>query len=172
MIRHYVFLIICRASSVRSTHFNTYRRAHFIFSISCNLFTYTSSSCDTRLNKKPVKIELSISFNLSTKKVVGAVRSPTVQTSIQLKTRRKTPATLKMFPRKLDHKDEIHGAGPNSEYVSHYEISDCGYGKDNVKILHLERIGGVHNIKEMEVSTHLKLYSKKDYLNGKHWLFV
>lgn len=48
-----------------------------------------------------------------------------------------------------------------------YTISDHGYGKDAVKVLHVERNGPVHTIKEFEVGTHLKLYSTKDYLQGK-----
>jgi len=47
-----------------------------------------------------------------------------------------------------------------------FTISDHGYGKDAVKILHVQRDGPVHTINEFEVGTHLKLYSKKDYLHG------
>ncbi|KAH8413290.1 hypothetical protein KR009_009754 [Drosophila setifemur] len=47
-----------------------------------------------------------------------------------------------------------------------YEITDHGYGKDAVKVLHVSRKGPVHNIQEFEVGTHLKLYSKKDYYQG------
>lgn len=73
--------------------------------------------------------------------------------------------TKKMFPRKLhDVKTLPENDG---EFVSEYQITDSGYGKDNVKLLHIERNGTVHNIKEFEVNTHLTLYSKKDYLNGK-----
>lgn len=71
-----------------------------------------------------------------------------------------------MFPRKLDSSKALADDG---EFVSEYQITDSGYGKDNVKLLHIERNGSVHNIKEFEVNTHLKLYSKKDYLNGKLW---
>jgi urate oxidase len=69
-----------------------------------------------------------------------------------------------MFPRKLDNLNTL--CNNDNEFVSEYEISDSGYGKDNVKLLHVERNGAVHSIKEFEVNTHLKLYSKKDYLNG------
>lgn len=69
-----------------------------------------------------------------------------------------------MFPRKLDNLKKF--PENDGEFVSEYQISDSGYGKDNVKLLHIERNGTVHNIKEFEVNTHLKLYSKKDYLNG------
>ncbi|XP_017069597.1 uricase [Drosophila eugracilis] len=47
-----------------------------------------------------------------------------------------------------------------------YEITDHGYGKDAVKVLHVSRKGPVHTIQEFEVGTHLKLYSKKDYYQG------
>ncbi|KAH8283048.1 hypothetical protein KR054_011896 [Drosophila jambulina] len=47
-----------------------------------------------------------------------------------------------------------------------YEITDHGYGKDAVKVLHVSRQGPVHTIQEFEVGTHLKLYSKKDYYQG------
>lgn len=70
----------------------------------------------------------------------------------------------KMFPRKLDNSMKF--PVNDGEFVSEYQITDSGYGKDNVKLLHIERNGTVHNIKEFEVNTHLKLYSKKDYLNG------
>lgn len=71
-----------------------------------------------------------------------------------------------MFPRKLVNANESALTDKNSigrEYV----ISDSGYGKDHVKILHVRREGTVHHIKEFEVNTHLKLFSKKDYLEGK-----
>lgn len=70
----------------------------------------------------------------------------------------------KMFPRKLDSLKKL--PQNDGEFVSEYQITDSGYGKDNVKLLHIQRNGTVHNIKEFEVNTHLKLYSKKDYLNG------
>ncbi|ALC44530.1 Uro [Drosophila busckii] len=47
-----------------------------------------------------------------------------------------------------------------------YEITNHGYGKDAVKILHVNRQGPVHTIQEFEVCTQLKLYSKKDYYQG------
>lgn len=47
-----------------------------------------------------------------------------------------------------------------------YTISDYGYGKDCVKVLHVKRNGPVHSIREFEVGTHLKLYSQKDYFKG------
>ncbi|XP_058453819.1 uricase [Malaya genurostris] len=47
-----------------------------------------------------------------------------------------------------------------------YVISNYGYGKDSVKVLHVVRNGLVHSIKEFEVGTKLKLASQKDYLQG------
>lgn len=74
-----------------------------------------------------------------------------------------------MFPRKLNDAPNQHDSVRHAaaeEYESNYEISDSGYGKDSVKLLHLQRHGQLHHIKEFEVNTHLKLYSKKDYLHG------
>lgn len=75
-----------------------------------------------------------------------------------------------MFPRKLTSAPVEHSSLKTSAGDVHheFEISDTGYGKDHVKILHVRREGNVHYIKEFEVNTHLKLYSKKDYLNGKY----
>lgn len=72
-----------------------------------------------------------------------------------------------MFPRKLTSAAEtsLKTMGQTSY---EYEISDSGYGKDHVKILHVRRDGTVHHIKEFEVNTHLKLYSKKDYMYGEY----
>lgn len=71
-----------------------------------------------------------------------------------------------MFPRRLDE-PVAHQNGPLlDDYEANYEISDSGYGKDSVKLLHVQRHGKVHHIKEFEVNSHLKLYTKKDYLQG------
>lgn len=72
-----------------------------------------------------------------------------------------------MFPRKLTSAAETSLKTSHGKSGYEFEISDSGYGKDHVKILHVRRDGPVHHIKEFEVNTHLKLYSKKDYLNGK-----
>lgn len=74
-----------------------------------------------------------------------------------------------MFPRKLTSAVQSQSLkkAAEAEYKHEFEISDTGYGKDHVKILHIRREGNCHYIKEFEVNTHLKLYSKKDYLNGK-----
>lgn len=71
-----------------------------------------------------------------------------------------------MFPRKLTSAAEL-SLKTMGQTSYEYEISDSGYGKDHVKILHVRRDGAVHHIKEFEVNTHLKLYSKKDYMHGK-----
>lgn len=71
-----------------------------------------------------------------------------------------------MFPRKLTSAAEL-SLKTMGQTSYEYEISDSGYGKDHVKILHVRREGAVHHIKEFEVNTHLKLYSKKDYMHGK-----
>lgn len=71
-----------------------------------------------------------------------------------------------MFARPLQRPSD-KGASHKEEGASHqYTISDYGYGKDSVKVLHVKRDGPVHSIKELEVGTHLKLYSKKDYFHG------
>lgn len=69
-----------------------------------------------------------------------------------------------MFPRRLD--EPVPKKGPLDDYEANYELSDSGYGKDSVKLLHVQRHGKVHHIKEFEVNSHLKLYSNKDYLQG------
>lgn len=77
-----------------------------------------------------------------------------------------------MFPRKLTSavaNQQYTGLKPAAGFKIEFEISDTGYGKDHVKILHVRREGNVHHIKEFEVNTHLKLYSKKDYLNGNYF---
>lgn len=53
-----------------------------------------------------------------------------------------------------------------------FKISNYGYGKDSVKVLHVERNGLVHSIKEFEVGTKLKLSSQKDYLQGTSFQLV
>lgn len=75
-----------------------------------------------------------------------------------------------MFPRKLTGASHDQSLKLSADYKHEFEISDTGYGKDHVKILHVRRDNNVHYIKEFEVNTHLKLYSKKDYLNGKSFL--
>lgn len=71
-----------------------------------------------------------------------------------------------MFPRKLTSAAEMSLKESGHHTSNDYEICDSGYGKDHVKILHVRREGAVHHIKEFEVNTHLKLYSKKDYMYG------
>ncbi|XP_055639743.1 uricase [Toxorhynchites rutilus septentrionalis] len=68
-----------------------------------------------------------------------------------------------MMSRKLiDDTQTIEG----SVISQNFKISNYGYGKDSVKVLHVERNGLVHSIKEFEVGTKLKLTSQKDYLQG------
>lgn len=73
-----------------------------------------------------------------------------------------------MFPRKLTSAAE-QSLKSTGDFKVEFEISDTGYGKDHVKMLHVRREGNIHYIKEFEVNTHLKLYSKKDYLNGNYF---
>uniref|UniRef100_G3TX84 Uricase n=1 Tax=Loxodonta africana TaxID=9785 RepID=G3TX84_LOXAF len=46
------------------------------------------------------------------------------------------------------------------------EFVKTGYGKDMVKVLHIQRDGKYHTIKEVAASVQLTLSSKKDYLYG------
>ncbi|XP_022911695.2 uricase-like [Onthophagus taurus] len=54
------------------------------------------------------------------------------------------------------------------DYVNRdkYEFGDYGYGKNSVKLLHVERNSPRHAIREYEVDVHLKLNSQLDYLEG------
>lgn len=47
-----------------------------------------------------------------------------------------------------------------------YELHKYGYGKNHVKLLHVQREGATHSVREYEVSTHLRLHSQRDYLEG------
>ncbi|XP_034829172.1 uricase [Maniola hyperantus] len=47
-----------------------------------------------------------------------------------------------------------------------FELSDHGYGKSSVKLLHVYRDGEYHVIREFEVSTELKLSSESAYVVG------
>lgn len=47
-----------------------------------------------------------------------------------------------------------------------FELSDHGYGKCSVKLLHVYRDGEYHVIREFEVSTTLKLSSESAYIIG------
>ena len=48
--------------------------------------------------------------------------------------------------------------------MSEFEFKNKGYGKYWVKLLHRDRNGSTHSIKEYEVSTLITLDSDKDYL--------
>lgn len=61
--------------------------------------------------------------------------------------------------------DEATGAA-DRDIPEEFRISNYGYGKDSVKVMHVVRNGLVHSIKEFEVGTKLKLASQKDYLQG------
>jgi len=50
--------------------------------------------------------------------------------------------------------------------MSEFEFKNKGYGKYWVKLLHRDRNGSTHSIKEYEVSTLITLDSDKDYLQG------
>ncbi|XP_055595864.1 uricase [Uranotaenia lowii] len=70
-----------------------------------------------------------------------------------------------MMSRKLIG-DEARQEDAANDIPGPYRISNYGYGKDAVKVLHVVRNGLVHSIKEFEVGTKLKLSSQKDYLQG------
>uniref|UniRef100_A0A2K5D459 Uricase n=1 Tax=Aotus nancymaae TaxID=37293 RepID=A0A2K5D459_AOTNA len=59
-----------------------------------------------------------------------------------------------------------------AHYHNNYKKNDevefvrTGYGKDMVKVLHIQRDGKYHSIKEVATSVQLTLSSKKDYLRG------
>ncbi|XP_034035821.1 uricase isoform X2 [Thalassophryne amazonica] len=46
------------------------------------------------------------------------------------------------------------------------EFVRTGYGKNSVKVLHIRRRGGHHDITELKADVELTLKSRKDYLNG------
>nr|CAD7432478.1 unnamed protein product [Timema monikensis] len=60
---------------------------------------------------------------------------------------------------------------PESDYTQsesneEYQLTNHGYGKNSVKVLHVHREGARHTIREYEVDTRLRLHSNKDYLTG------
>lgn len=69
-----------------------------------------------------------------------------------------------MMSRKLIGDDSVNAA--DRDIPEEFRISNYGYGKDSVKVMHVVRNGLVHSIKEFEVGTKLKLSSQKDYLKG------
>ncbi|EDV93228.1 uricase [Drosophila grimshawi] len=72
-----------------------------------------------------------------------------------------------MFPSPLQNYTKLNAPTAFShEQQSPYEIVSKSYGKDAVKVLHVNRRGPVHTIQELEVGTHLKLNSNKDYVLG------
>ncbi|XP_043270953.1 uricase [Venturia canescens] len=60
------------------------------------------------------------------------------------------------------HLTATHDDGRNE-----YELGAYGYGKNNVKILHVRREDKFrHDVREYEVDTHLRLGTQKDYFEG------
>ena len=58
---------------------------------------------------------------------------------------------------------QVFSLGKNFTKMAEFHFIDRGYGKFWVKMLHLERNGNIHTIKEYEVNTQLTLDSEKDY---------
>uniref|UniRef100_A0A7N5KKL2 Uricase n=1 Tax=Ailuropoda melanoleuca TaxID=9646 RepID=A0A7N5KKL2_AILME len=56
----------------------------------------------------------------------------------------------------------------NNDYKKNEDVEfvRTGYGKDMVKVLHIQRNGKYHSIKEVATSVQLTLRSKKDYVHG------
>jgi Uricase (urate oxidase) len=54
----------------------------------------------------------------------------------------------------------------DEESEGRYELGQYGCGKNSVKLLHVRRDGPFHTIREYELSTLLKLLSKKDFMAG------
>lgn len=73
---------------------------------------------------------------------------------------------LKQKLRTIDDQNDFKTIESNLEDRLDHKITNYGYGKDKVKILHVNRNGPVHTVNEFEVSTRLQLYSKKDYIYG------
>lgn len=61
-------------------------------------------------------------------------------------------------------------AGPaltaSADSGGRFELSDHGYGKSSVKLLHVHRDAEYHSIREFEVFTELKLQSESAYIVG------
>nr|CAD7448629.1 unnamed protein product [Timema bartmani] len=63
-------------------------------------------------------------------------------------------------------KEEPDSDYTKSESNEEYQLTNHGYGKNSVKLLHVHREGSRHTIREYEVDTRLRLHSNKDYLTG------
>ncbi|XP_059771428.1 uricase [Balaenoptera ricei] len=77
----------------------------------------------------------------------------------------------KLFFPILETESEVEGKGKMAHFHDYkkndeVELVRTGYGKDMVKILHIQRDGKYHSIKEVATSVQLTLRSKKDYLHG------
>ncbi|XP_031506217.1 uricase isoform X3 [Papio anubis] len=72
----------------------------------------------------------------------------------------------------LEAESEVENQKKMADYHNNYKKNDelefvrTGYGKDMVKVLHIQRDGKYHSIKEVATSVQLTLSSKKDYLHG------
>ncbi|XP_064080351.1 uricase-like [Macrobrachium nipponense] len=71
-------------------------------------------------------------------------------------------ATINTVGRTISCAHRLGSHNMNDEY----QWIDRGYGKNNVKILHVRREGVVHSIKEYEINTQLTLNNDKDYIFG------
>lgn len=76
------------------------------------------------------------------------------------------PQHVSTLPGKDAHNRAYSQASAPEPKTEDYELAEYGYGKNHVKLLHVQRNGRVHTIREYEVDTHLKLDSKRDYLEG------
>jgi len=79
----------------------------------------------------------------------------------------KKPKDEPTIPQKSNIPNRIYAHKTSTtEQAEEFEIAEYGYGKNHVKLLHVNRDGPVHTVREYEIDTHLKLDSKKDYLEG------
>ncbi|KAG5312326.1 URIC Uricase, partial [Acromyrmex insinuator] len=54
-----------------------------------------------------------------------------------------------------------------NEKRDEYELDACAYGKNNVKLLYVNRNNEpYHDIREYEIDTHLRLYDQKEFFEG------
>jgi hypothetical protein len=86
----------------------------------------------------------------------------TLHTSGQLQ----TGLTVNGNGKKNKDNDYHHEQIVSAEYEREYELGQYGYGKNSVKLLHVQREDAFHTIREYEVDTHLKLQSTKDFIAG------
>ncbi|KAK2491073.1 hypothetical protein MC885_011968 [Smutsia gigantea] len=83
-----------------------------------------------------------------------------------------TSVSPKLFFLILETTSEVEGQEKMAHYHNDHKKNDevefvrTGYGKDMVKVLHIQRDGKYHSIKEVATSVQLTLSSKKDYMHG------